>query len=209
MEPDCAQDNRTDTEDQLWMIHGDRKLFLNHKWQSWNTFSSLWRIHVRADVYRAQILTRASFISACARQEFAPKLSIGYIQPVRRLDAHICSNRHGSRLLLCTQWTEKTREDELGIHKYQLEQMRLCCFVFFVLHLSLVVALPSVSRHFIIFTMLFHFFLLLRVRLWVKGRGQFFLLDHDTCSIATSLGLNHSHSVVQCFIKPGIRKSSQ
>lgn len=31
MKPDCAQDNKTNTEDQLWMIHGDRELFLNHK----------------------------------------------------------------------------------------------------------------------------------------------------------------------------------
>lgn len=54
-----AQDNKMNTEDQLWMIHRDRELFLNQKWQSWNSYSSLWRIHVRArpvDVYWAQIL---------------------------------------------------------------------------------------------------------------------------------------------------------
>lgn len=120
-----------------------------------------------SSVQRLLIAVAQLTLCACARQEFSPKLSIGYIQPVRRSDAHICSNRHSSRWPLCTQWTEKAREDESGIYKYQ--QMRLCCFV---LHLLLVVALPSVSRHFTIFTMLFHFFWL-RVTLWDKRRGQF------------------------------------
>lgn len=60
MESDWAykstvQDNKVNTEDQLWMIHWDRELFPHQKWQSWKSYSFLWSIYVRQnrpiDVY--------------------------------------------------------------------------------------------------------------------------------------------------------------